>query len=107
MWDVASTMLEFNLDQTEADVPVSLRHGSRELPLGRTLRKKLRTYIGREENAPQAAIDQYQEKMRPVFESARNNKENPSVKAELEKRNLQKIRNMEGRAKLFNTKKGI
>lgn len=107
MWDVASTMLEFNLDQTEADVPVSLRHGSRELPLGRTLRKKLRSYIGRSENAPQEAIDQYQEKMRPLFETVRNNKENPSVTDHLKVVNEQKIRNMEYRLKLFGKKKGL
>lgn len=107
MWDVASTLLEFNLDQTQPDVPVSLRHGSRELPLGRTLRKKLRTMIGKEENAPQAAIDQYQEKMRPVFEAARNDKENPSAKAKIQEMNVQKIRNMESRLKIFGKKKGL
>jgi len=106
MWDVASTLLQFNLDQTEADVPVSLRHGSRQLPLGRTLRKKLRTMIGREENAPQAAIDQYQERMRPLFEAARSDPLNPSVISKIQKENVQKIRNLEGKMKL-QKKKGM
>lgn len=100
LWDVASTLLQFNLDQTEADVPVSLRHGSRDLPLGRTLRKKLRGMIGKDESAPQAAIDQYQERMRPLFEAARANPQNPSVLSQIQKQSVQKIRNMEARMKL-------
>lgn len=100
LWDVASTLLQFNLEQTEADVPVSLRHGSRQLPLGRTLRKKLRVMTGKDENAPQAAIDQYQERMRPLFEAARNDPSDPSVISHLQKENVQKIRNMESRLKL-------
>lgn len=107
MWDVASTMLEFNLDQSETDVPVSLRHGSRELPLGRTLRNKLRRYLGREEKAPQSAIDEYQEKMRPLFEAARNDPSDPSVRSRLMKENKQRIRNVEGRLALRGKKKGL
>jgi len=106
LWDVASTLLQFNLDQTEADVPVSLRHGSRELPLGRTLRKKLRVMLGKDDNAPQAAIDQYQEKMRPLFEAARADQTNPSVLSKIQEKNVQKIRNMNARLKL-QPKKGL
>lgn len=106
MWDVASTLLNFDLDQTEADVPVSLRHGARVLPLGRTLRKKLRVMIGREENAPQAAMDQYQERMRALREAQEAAGEVSFTKF-LEKENVQKIRNMEAKLKLFGKKKDL
>lgn len=37
MWDVASVMMQYRQSQ----VPMSLRHGTRVLPLGRYLRSKL------------------------------------------------------------------
>lgn len=67
MHEVASTMLTHDLDQTEGDVPVSLRHGSRQLPLGRYLRKKLRVAIGRDEKTPQHIIDEQNALMQDVY----------------------------------------
>lgn len=57
MHEVASTLMQFNLEHAEADVPVSLRHGKRLLPLGRYLRKTLRTMVGKEENAPEIVLE--------------------------------------------------
>lgn len=70
--EVASEMLKFNLDITESDVPVTLRHGSRQLPLGRYARRKLREYIGKEANAPQETLEIQKEKLRPLREAAFN-----------------------------------
>lgn len=53
MHDVASALLEHSLDEKMVDVPFTLQHGSTKLPLGRFLRKKLRTFIGRSDMAPQ------------------------------------------------------
>lgn len=72
MWDAASAHLQFNLEHREADVPVSLRHGHKELPLGRYLRKKYRTYIGKDEKTPQPILDELAEKLRPLQEAAFN-----------------------------------
>lgn len=72
MWDAASAHLQFNLEHREADVPVSLRHGGRQLPLGRYLRKKYRTYIGKDEKTPQVVLDQLAEELRPLQEAAFN-----------------------------------
>lgn len=55
MHELASQILALNLDTSQGDVPSSLRHGSRQLPLGRYLRRKLRLMIGKEENAPPEA----------------------------------------------------
>lgn len=69
--EIASTLMEFNLDTSQSDVPVTLRHGSRQLPLGRTLRRKLREQIGKEENAPKETIDALTEEMRPLWEDTK------------------------------------
>lgn len=52
MHDVASALMEHDLDEKMLDVPLSLQHGTTKLPLGRFLRRKLRTYIGRDEKQP-------------------------------------------------------
>lgn len=68
MDDVASVLL--GLGSSQADVPVSLRHGSRQLPLGRYLRRRLRRLIGRDEKCPPEVLEQLAEEMRPVLEAA-------------------------------------
>lgn len=70
MWDVASTMLEFGLDDVMADVPSAVRLGGKMMPYGRTLRRKLRMFIGRDANAPKETIEAVAEELRPVRESA-------------------------------------
>ena len=49
MWEVASTLLEHVHD--DRDVPESLNHGKKNMPLGRYLRRKLRAFTGREQNS--------------------------------------------------------
>lgn len=104
MHDVASTLLEFNLDKTETDVPVSLRHGSRQMPLGTHLRRKLRTFIGRDVRAPQEAIDEYQKEMRPLHEAAKIAKEDITITKQLATKNVQKMRNLEAKQRIYKKK---
>jgi hypothetical protein len=61
MHDVASTVLEFNLAESEGDVPSALRHGSRILPLGRYLRRTLRTIATGSPDAPEVSKEFYAE----------------------------------------------
>ena len=70
MHELASTLLETGLDEKMIDVPTSLQHGRKKLPLGRYLRKKLRTFIGRDEKTPQAILDAQKEELRPLRETA-------------------------------------
>lgn len=58
LWELADTILKYSLVEKDAqgDVPVTLRHGSTELPLGRYLRRKLRLLVGMEENTPEKAL---------------------------------------------------
>ncbi|UDN67492.1 replication initiator protein [robinz microvirus RP_32] len=68
--EVASTLLEHNLDQL-SDVPTSLAHGGRNRPLGRYLTRRLRVRTGKEPGAPQSTLQAQQEKLQPLREAAR------------------------------------
>lgn len=69
MWQLASDLMNYELDQ-RPDVPATLNHGKRELPLGRYLRMKLRERIGKEGKAPNETLQALEEKLRPVREAA-------------------------------------
>lgn len=70
MWESASAHMVFSLDKSQGDVPVTLRHGSRQLPLGRYLRMKYRKYIGRDEKTPPEVLHQLAEELRPLQQAA-------------------------------------
>lgn len=65
--EVASTLMQFNLDERD-DVPSSLQHGKKILPLGRYLRQNLRLMVGKEKNAPSSTVAKAQEKMQTVLD---------------------------------------
>ncbi|WNK13805.1 MAG: replication initiator protein [Microvirus sp.] len=64
MWNVASCMFEFRLDESLDDVPVALSRG--RLVLGRYLRDKLRERVGRLKGAPQAVRDRMAKELQLV-----------------------------------------
>lgn len=70
MWDVASTLMQFNLDSSQVDVPDHLRFGGSGRPLGRYLRRKLRDMIGKEVDTPDEVLQSMAEEMRPLREAA-------------------------------------
>lgn len=70
MHEVASTLLQWDLDKKLVDVPKTLRHGGKEWPLPPYLRKKLRVLIGRKEQAPDEVLEEVLEELRPVQEEA-------------------------------------
>lgn len=69
MHDLASTLMELGTDNM-VDVPAVLQHGMTRYPLGRYLRRKLRTMVGRSPNAPQEALEQYAKEMLPLRKAA-------------------------------------
>lgn len=71
--ELTQAFLKFNLDASESDVPVTLRHGDRLLPLGRYLRKKMRGMVFGDEKTPEVVIKARAEEMRPLREIAFNN----------------------------------
>lgn len=70
MHDVASTLMQHNLERKLIDVPIALQHGSHQWPLGRYLRRKLRTYIGRPANAPQEVVALQEIELQTMRETA-------------------------------------
>lgn len=70
MFEVASTLLDLDLEKTLVDVPKTLRHGGKEWPLAPYLRRKLRSLIGRDERAPDEVLEAVLEELRPVQEKA-------------------------------------
>lgn len=71
MYDVASSLLQYGLDK-KTDVPTHLRHGKALMPIGRTLRGKLRKFIGREDETPQKVLDDMAERLSLVRAAAFN-----------------------------------
>lgn len=106
MEEAANTILTFNLENREVDVPSSLSHGRRSLPLGRYLRRRLRQLtLGSDGTTPEAALEKIREEMSPVRLFAFNNSQ-PFKKVAVEEDN-QKILNMEAKQKIFKQKRDL
>lgn len=93
MHDVASTLMSFNLDTTQSDVPVTLRHGNRELPLGRYLRRKLRVLMGQNPEVPEAKVreilnEKIEKEVLPVLAHPLFSEERKTARAKVEKKKL-------------------
>lgn len=98
MHEVASSLMQFNLEDTQADVPSALRHGTRLLPLGRYLRTELRKLVGMDPSAPEATLLEAAQRLQDVRESAFNNSR--SFKKEIVKAADQKVLNMETKLRI-------
>lgn len=107
MHDVASTVLEFNLVESQGDVPSALRRGKRILPLGRYLRRRLRKYATGSEDAPEISKAFYEEEYKRL-QAVQMAPENARKKVSLKEVKLQedkgRIAGSNARYRLF--KKG-
>lgn len=99
---IAQAMVHHALEQSEGDVPVTLRHGMKELPLGRYLRKKLRAEIGRPEQAPKEVQLARSRELHPLLARSEANK--TSLAQEVKKEAEGRYARFEARRKIF--KKG-
>lgn len=70
MDEVASTLMQHKLDEKLEDVPSTLRHGNKQWPLGRYLKRRLRTRIGRDAKTPESVLRKKQEAMHDMRQSA-------------------------------------
>lgn len=103
--EIASTLMQFNLDTTQADVPVSLRHGSRMLPLGRYMRRKIREQIGKEGTAPKDAKTEIE--MLSLLKASQTDPVNVSLKSQIIAKNSGKVARMEALARIRKQRKSI
>lgn len=107
MWEIADALLRYELGETEDDVPASLRHGKKLLPLGRYLRRRIRRFTGKDEKAPQAAIDKVAAEVLPMRLAARASSDAPSVKSHVVDASRQKVASLEARERIFRKRKVI
>lgn len=104
--EIASTLMTFNLERTQGDVPVTLRHGNRELPLGRYLRQKLREHVGKEKQAPRD--EKKEQEMLDVRRRAIQNKETGgSFKKQLVQEAQGKVASLKARSRIFKKRNSI
>lgn len=103
LWEIADALLKYEIG--EVDVPQGLRHGSKELPLGRYLRRKLRLMVGKDEKISQEAFDALCAEMLSMRESARSDNENPSIKARVIEAGNARVRQMEGKQRIYRARK--
>lgn len=93
-----------------SDVPYTLRHGKRDVALGRYLRRKLRGHLGfGSEDVPEQAQKDYAEEMRRVCEEAVRVEENASksIGKIMVDDNKQKRLNQAARFKIFESRRNI
>lgn len=111
MWDIASVMLQLNLEARKDDVPSSLRSGSRLMPLGRYLRNNLRRMIGREEGATPEVIAELEAEVRDVYrvaiQAAKNGHDKISTKEVLSALSDQVVKSMEARRAIYKERKSL
>lgn len=107
MWEIADSLMKYEIDEAMKDVPTALRHGKKQLPLGRYLRNRVRSFVGREARAPQAVIDEMAEELRPMRMAARSSSEKPSVKTHVVEANEPRIAGLEARERIHKQRKSL
>lgn len=104
--DVLTSEHGVNSIVANGDVPLALRYGNKNLPLGRYLRRKIREQLGHDPATPQETLLQVQSEMCSLLASELQKPENKSksIKAILVDLNRQKVINLESRMKIFSKK---
>ena len=97
---VAKTLLHYGVCDDLDDVPKVLRMGKKLMPTGNYLTKRLRKEVGRDTKIPQA---EFEKVYAPVYDVllAASKSEEVSPLAHIQTRDLQKIRNLEGKEDIF------
>lgn len=108
MHEMASVLMQYGLEyDAGGDVPLSLSHGGRKMPLGRYLRSTLRKMVGGDGKISQSAFTALETELLALRLSARGDTENPSVKKRIAERDLGRLRSVEARGKLFKQRRTI
>ena len=90
---------------SDVDVPHSLRHGSTLKPLDRYLRRKLRVSLGRDERAPDEALQELGKEMLPLRLAARSSTK--SLRKFIQERDEQAIATLEAKLNIYKSKESI
>lgn len=103
MFDYASTLLQFDLHETRVDVPSTVDHNGRSMPIGRYLQQRLRVLVGRDKKAPQEVKDRIKAELQELREAAFNNSQ--PFKEEIAKAGAQKRLNQYNRSRIHKQRK--
>lgn len=101
MHEVASQLMRYDLDVKLVDVPNTLDHGGRGLPLGRYLRGNLRLMIGKDKNAPEGALQKYSAEMLDLLKAGIVDAENPSLRSQIIKKYGGRAKSVEARGEIY------
>lgn len=105
LWELADVLMKYDLDTKLDDVPSMLRHGMSKQVMGRYLTQNLRKMVGKDEKAPQAALDRVSSELQPLREAAKQDANDPSFRSKwlqsTEGRRLSQVT----RLKIFNGRK--
>lgn len=107
LWDAASTLMSFNLETSQVDVPSTLRHGKKELPLGRYLTRELRKMVGKDAACPPSVLQEQKEKLLPLQKAARSSKDAPSLRHQIILANKGKVASLTTRARIYKQRKTL
>lgn len=107
MHDIASTLMQFNLEKSESDVPVTLAHGTSQQPLGRYLRQNLRRMMGKDEKAPLQVRAAQAAEMLPLLQAAQRDSFDVSLKSQLLNQTRTRSAAMLNRARLHAKKRKL
>lgn len=107
LWEIADILLKYELGDQMADVPLALQHGMKKLPLGRYLRRRLRTYVGKDEKISQEAFSALEKEMLELRLAARSDAENPSLKAKIVAAGEGRYASMVARTKIYGKAKSL
>lgn len=107
MHEVASTLLAFNLDESQPDVPSALRHGKRMMALGRYLHRKLRTYVGKDPDSPEAVKAENRAEMQRLRDAQTSVPGRKSLRDVYVEENTQKLRNLHSKQSLRKQRRSL
>jgi len=108
--DVLTTDYGCNSIDRNGDVPFNLKHGGKDLPLGRYLRSKIRQQLGyKETGATDEAKLKFQVQMLATFteELQKEENKNKSLQKILTDKHKPQILAIEAKSKIFNQRKSL
>lgn len=107
MFDVADVMMKYNWDEKHPDVPSTLMHGKKHLPLGRTLRTKLRRMVGKDEKAPPEVLAKLNEEMLRLQQASIDSKEARSLKKIVQDQRSNQNASLSARQQILKSRKTL
>lgn len=105
--EIASTVMQYELEHELVDVPGTICVGSRRVVLGRYLTQNLRRLVGKEKDVPEAVLERLAAEMLPLRLAAKESADAPSLKSQILNHFAQQVLQVEARAKIRKSKEQL